>query len=100
MSLGDSVRRCGMEEAARRFVGWILGLNLVLLGVVMALVFFAAMEVYQRTRDEAMRQAEARQVLLAGQTSEGIESYYQSIVDDLDLLRRAETADQAAALKS
>jgi len=93
-------RRCRMEEAAKRFVRRILAVHLVLLGVVMALVFFAALEVYQRTRDEAMHQAEARQKLLAGQTSEGIESYYQSIVDDLDLLRRAETADQAAALKS
>src|SRR5439155_21666356 len=58
-------------------------------------------EVYKQTRNEATAQARARQSLLAGQTARGIEAFYQSILNDLDLARQAgqddgDDADAAA----
>jgi sigma-B regulation protein RsbU (phosphoserine phosphatase) len=62
---------------------------LLLLGVV-ALVGYTAGHVYSGARAEAVRQASKVQSLLTRQTAEGIEAYYQSIFDTLELLRRAE----------
>jgi serine phosphatase RsbU (regulator of sigma subunit) len=57
---------------------------------VIALVFFASREVYTETKLQATQQAESRQALLAGQTARGIEAFYHSIFNDLDLLRQAD----------
>jgi serine phosphatase RsbU (regulator of sigma subunit) len=79
-----------MEEAARQFARRILTVHIALLLGVVALVFFASREVYTQTKLQATQQAESRQALLAAQTSRGIEAFYHSIFNDLDLLRQAD----------
>jgi serine phosphatase RsbU (regulator of sigma subunit) len=79
-----------MEYAARQFARRILMVHLALLAGVAGIVFFASREVYDRTKAEATEQAKARQALLAGQTAKGIEAFYRSIFNDLDLLRQAD----------
>lgn len=78
-----------MEEAAKQFARRILIIHLALLTGVIGVVFFASREVYTSTQEQALRQAEQRQSLLAGQTSKGIEAFYRSILNDVDLLRQA-----------
>ena len=79
-----------MDENAKRFARRILLLHLLALAVVLALVGLAFDEIYNSTREQVIEQAESRQELLASQTARGIESYYQYILDNLDLLRKAE----------
>src|SRR5690242_16414918 len=79
-----------MEFAARQFARRVLVIHLALLVCVVGIVFFASREVYDRTRAEATEQAKSKQALLAGQTAKGIENYYRSIFNDLDLLRQAD----------
>ena len=79
-----------MEEAAKRFVRRILLIHFALLVVVVGLIFVASREVYKQTREQATEQAKARQSLLAAQTARGIEAFYHSIFNDLDLLRQAD----------
>ncbi len=81
-----------MQHAARRFARRTLLLHTLLLAVVLATVAVAARSVYQAARDEVLQQAEAQQQLLAGETARGIQSHYKSILDDMDLLRRADAA--------
>ena len=78
-----------MEYAARQFARRILLIHLALLAAVVGVVLLASREVYQETREQATRQAEQRQSILASQTAKGIESFYRSILNDLDLLRQA-----------
>jgi serine phosphatase RsbU (regulator of sigma subunit) len=87
-----------MEEAARQFARRILAIHVAVLLLVVSLVYAASREVYQSTRQQATEQAKNRQALLAAQTARGIESFYQSIFDDLDLLRQADSEydDEAA----
>src|SRR5262245_36050224 len=85
-----------MEHTARRFARRVLALHLVALVLIGVLVTFAAVEVYQGAREQALVQARKRQELLAVQTARGIESYYDSIMDNLDLHRRAEEGDSEA----
>src|SRR5438309_6606537 len=84
-----------MEETARRYARRILLVHLLLLAVVLGGVALASREIYLSTRDEVVSQARARQTLLVSQTARGIESYYQSIINNLDLLRRAENEEGA-----
>src|SRR5437762_9403967 len=88
-----------MEDAARQFARKILIIHLALLVGVIGIVFFASNEVYKQTKNEATAQARARQSLLAGQTARGIEAFYQSILNDLDLARQAgqDDGDEADA---
>jgi serine phosphatase RsbU (regulator of sigma subunit) len=79
-----------MDENAKRFARRILLLHLLALVIVLALVGLAFDEIYNSTRDQVIAQAKSRQELLASQTARGIESYYQYILDNLDLLRKAE----------
>src|SRR5256885_14638052 len=79
-----------MEEAARQFARRILLIHLALLVGVIGIVFFASREVYKETRNQATEQAKSRQALLAAQTARGIEAFYHSIFNDLDLLRQAD----------
>src|SRR4051812_33232727 len=79
-----------MEDAARQFARRVLTIHLALLVGVIGIVFFASREVYDRTRAETTEQAKSRQALLAAQTAKGIENYYRSIFNDLDLLRQAD----------
>ena len=85
-----------MEHAARRFARWVLIIHLLALVVIGVLVVLAAREVYHSSREQALDQARRRQELLAGQTARGIENYYRSILDNLDLQRRAAEGRVAA----
>lgn len=79
-----------MERNARRFTQNMLLLHVALLGVVVGVVYVAAREVYASFRSEAIHAARQRQELLAVQTGGAIESYYASILSNLDLLQRSE----------
>jgi serine phosphatase RsbU (regulator of sigma subunit) len=85
-----------MDDNAKRFARRILFVHGLLLLVVLATVAMASREIYQNTREQMIAQAEDRQKLLARQTASGIESHYQSILNDLDLLRRAENDETGA----
>ncbi len=82
-----------MEESARRYARNILVMHLVLLGIVVLLVYFAGHEVYTSTRQQVLDQTAKRQALLANQTARGIESFYNGVLSDLDLLQRSENED-------
>jgi serine phosphatase RsbU (regulator of sigma subunit) len=79
-----------MEEAARKFARRIIAVHLALLLLVVSIVYVASREVYNSSRKQATEQARSRQALLAAQTARGIESFYQSVFNDLDLLREAD----------
>lgn len=79
-----------MEEAARRFARNVLIGHLLLLAVVVAVVIFAAREVYTSAHEQAMEQARTRQEQLVSTTASGIHTYYSAILNNLHLLRRAE----------
>ncbi len=79
-----------MEQAAKRFATRTLISHVLLLVIVIATVFVAAKSVYESTREQALSQAIGRQEVLARQTARGIESFYDAILSDLDLIRRAE----------
>ena len=76
-----------MELAIRRFARRVLLIHLALLAVVSILVFVAAHEVYQSAREHALKQADRRQSLLAEETARGVQSYYDSILSDLIMMR-------------
>jgi serine phosphatase RsbU (regulator of sigma subunit) len=79
---------------------WVLSIHALLFLAVVALVVYTARHVYSGARAEALRQSAKVQSLLTRQTAEGIQSYFQSIFDTLELMRRSEgstTAPNAAA---
>src|SRR5687767_14818849 len=78
-----------MEKAARRFTTWVLGLHLLVLALLVVIVIFASTEVYSKARRQALDQVKVRQELLAAQTSRGMEFFYRSVLNDLELQRRA-----------
>jgi len=82
-----------MEANAKRFARTVLLIHVLVLAIVLALVGAASREIYTSTRNEMIAEARSRQTLLANQTARGIESHYQSILNNLDLLRRAENED-------
>ncbi|HEV7299279.1 MAG TPA: PP2C family protein-serine/threonine phosphatase [Tepidisphaeraceae bacterium] len=79
-----------MDEAAKRYARRILLAHLLAFAVLIAFVVFAAREVYDRTRKELIDRTAARQTVLLNQTARGIESFYDGIATDLNLLRQAE----------
>jgi hypothetical protein len=85
-----------MDLNAKRFARRILIIHLLLLIVVLATVATAGWQIYTRTREQLIAQAEDRQKLLAKQTASGIESHYQSILNDLDLMHREENEQTEA----
>lgn len=86
-----------MDLAARQYARKILLIHLAVLLGVLLIVAVAAREVYDQTRHQSLHQAERRQELLAWQAGRGIENYYASIDNTLDLIQRGE-GDQANAL--
>jgi len=76
-----------METAIRRFARRVLLIHLALLAAVLIIVFLAAREVYQSAREHALLQAQRRQSLLAEETARGVQSYYDSILSDLIMMR-------------
>jgi serine phosphatase RsbU (regulator of sigma subunit) len=89
--------RALVDHNARRFAHWVLALHLLLLVAVVAVVLLASRSVYESGRDQAIVQAQKRQTLLAAQTARGIESFYRSLLSVLDLLKRSEEVEIAAA---
>jgi serine phosphatase RsbU (regulator of sigma subunit) len=77
-----------MKRLLREYAWRILLLHLLVLAAVVAMVVAASREVYYQARQQAIQQAAARQRLLAWQTARGIESYYRTIFDTLDLIKR------------
>jgi serine phosphatase RsbU (regulator of sigma subunit) len=83
-----------MEEAARRYARWILTVHVLLLVIVLALVVLASREIYERTREQVLAQAQARQELLTSQTAQAVQDHYASILANLHLIKRAEEAER------
>lgn len=79
-----------MDNSVKHFVRRILGMHLLLLALLLAVVTLAARHVYISARTHAMNQAQAQQTRLAEQTARGVEQFYKSILDDLDLLKPEE----------
>jgi hypothetical protein len=86
-----------MEHKAKIFARWVLAIHLALLVVVIAMVYVAAREVHVRARAQAMTAAANGQELLAEQTADGIETFYNSIGNNLDLIHRADNDETATA---
>lgn len=78
-----------MEKAARRYTTWVLGLHLMVLALLVVIVIFASNEVYSKARRQALDQVSVRQELLAQQSARGIEYFFRSVLNDLELQRRA-----------
>src|SRR3954452_2273066 len=76
-----------MVFAARRFARRVLLSHLALLLVVFLAVGLAAKYLYAGARTQVITQAEQTQMLLARQTAAGIENYYESITNVLNLLQ-------------
>jgi serine phosphatase RsbU (regulator of sigma subunit) len=76
-----------METALHRFARNVWLVHLTLLVAVLVFVALAVHEVYQSARQNALAEAEKRQELLAEETARGVQSYYESILSDLELLR-------------
>jgi hypothetical protein len=85
------LRAFRMEHSSRIYARKIFLAHLALVVVVLAAVVLGAVQIYSSARQQAVEQAGMRQELLAAQTSRGIESFYTSIISDLELLRRADT---------
>jgi len=78
-----------METAARRYTTRVLGLHVMVLALLVVIVIFASNEVYSKARRQALDQVRVRQEMLAAQSARGIEYFYRSILNDLELQRRA-----------
>jgi hypothetical protein len=85
-----------MLDAVKRYATKILFLHVVLLGVVVIVVLFAARQVYMSAREQAIQQSGKRLDLIADQTARGIENHYLSIMQDLTLILRDESDTGAA----
>jgi serine phosphatase RsbU (regulator of sigma subunit) len=79
-----------MTPAAKGFAWKVLSIHVMLLLLAIGSVLVAAREMYLQARDQAMEQSRERQKLLAAQTARGIESHYQSILANLDLIGRGD----------
>src|SRR4051812_41062497 len=86
-----------METKAKHFARIVLAIHLLLLVGIIAGVFFASREIYEQTREQALRQTAHSQELLTAQTADGIETFYNSIRNDLDLIHKADAEEGAAA---
>lgn len=82
-----------MEHKAKHFVRLVLGIHLILLVALLTGIYFAVREVYDQTRRQVLDQVANAQELLAAQTADGIESFYNSISNNLDLIHRANTEE-------
>jgi serine phosphatase RsbU (regulator of sigma subunit) len=89
-----------MLDAVRRFATKVLLVHLLLIAVVICGVILGARQVYTSARTQAQEQSADRLALVAQQTSAAIETHYQGILSDLELLissqAKAAAATQAA----
>jgi serine phosphatase RsbU (regulator of sigma subunit) len=86
-----------MEFAVKRFARNILLLHLLLLLVVLAMVLLASRAIRNGAQVQAQHQAEIRQRMLASQTARGIQAFYQSILDDMNLIPNPEDSESERA---
>jgi serine phosphatase RsbU (regulator of sigma subunit) len=89
-----------MDEAAKRFARKVLLIHLALLAAVLVVVWFASWELHTRARAQVIQQAQQREELLALQTANGVQSYYTSILSNLDLVTRTEGEPAAEAVRA
>ena len=76
-----------MELAARRYARKVMLIHLTLLLLVLAIVAAAVKYMYYSARGQALTQAQQTQELLTRQTALGIENYYESVTNVLNLLQ-------------
>jgi len=76
-----------MDRALRRYARKVLLAHLALLVVVVAIVFAAVRYMYNSARSQARGEAQHTQELLTRQTALGIENYYESVTNVLNLLQ-------------
>jgi serine phosphatase RsbU (regulator of sigma subunit) len=81
-----------MDKNAARFARYILLLHVVLLAVVLLAVALSVRFLHQSARQQAIEQARGTLELLGRQTAAGVQSYYRSVLNVLDLLRPLENA--------
>jgi serine phosphatase RsbU (regulator of sigma subunit) len=79
-----------MELAARRYARRVLLIHLALLLVVILVVAAAVKYMYRSAREQARGEAQHTQELLCRQTALGIENYYESVTNVLNLLQPPE----------
>ena len=93
-----------MLEAARKFAQRVVLIHLALLLIVIAFLAMGARQLYINARQEQINSAADKQQLLARQTARGIEAYYRSITQNLELILRpdatAEDATRPAEMSS
>ncbi len=82
-----------MENAVKQFARKVLLVHLALLVALLALMVLASREVYHTARAHTLQQAEQRQALLAEQTARGIQSLYESVLSDLELMHPVDPDD-------
>src|SRR5262245_35764147 len=80
-----------MELAARRFARKVLLIHLALLLLVLIVVAAAVTYMYRSARGQALAEAQHTQELLTRQTALGIENYYESVTNVLNLLQPDES---------
>jgi hypothetical protein len=85
-----------MPNEVKRYATRILLLHLGLLILVVSFVLGAAHQVRLSARDEAQEQSKERLQLLADLTARGLESEYTTILSDLYVILRDETATATA----
>ncbi len=105
--MGDILKRrdshlviSSMDKAIRLFTRKIVMVHAIAFLIVVAAVIFASRELYFHARAQALEQAAHQQQLVAHQTATGIENFYNSISDNLDLLHKAEEAIDEARIAS
>lgn len=82
-----------MERAARIFAIRVLLLHALAFVLLLILTGIGVRNAYRRAQEQAIDQAGMRQQLVAQQTARGIENYFQSVLDNIQLLTRSEMQD-------
>src|SRR3954449_1402648 len=82
-----------MELAARRYIRKVLLAHVAMLLLVLLIVAAAVRYLYHSARQQGIEQAKTKQELLAKQTAKGIQNYYESVTNVLELLQPEVTTD-------
>ena len=83
-----------MERVVRKFAQRVIAIHASLLLLLLLIVGLASRTIYRSARGQALEQAKQHQALLTAQTARGIEGFYGSVLDALDLMSVAEGEDQ------
>ena len=82
-----------MERVVRKFALRVIAVHASLLLLLLVIVGLASRTIYRSARGQALEQAKQHQALLTAQTARGIEGFYGSVLDALDLMSVAENED-------